>query len=220
MDCPLFGIHINFGETMKNNLLILAMVLALPSCATNQKITAADKEKIGEISIAETVIKSDSFYYYGPASTVGMMFGAIGGAVAASANQAPAAEMKKLSEDNGILPDQIAREALTKAMAESGKFRIASGKSQAGNTIVISVPLYGLSIPNGFSSELIPVFMIRCEMFDANGKKIWSVSESASIMNSAAQPASFDQIKADPKLLEAAWHVAAREVSKAIVENY
>ena len=86
-------------------------------------------------------------------------------------------------------------------------------------TLNISIPLYGFSIPNGFSSKLVPIVDIRCTLVDADGKVIWRSSGATHPLGNPADGETLSDFRSDPKLMEASWRTAARAVMAGIVGN-
>ena len=156
--------------------------------------------------------------YLGPGSAFGALFGAVGGAITAAANQGPGDRLSQFAKDNGVHIDQIVLEEATKAFRESGKLRLTD--TQGGNTATLKVwvAVYGFVTPNGFSSDLVPVLNVHCQLTGADGKVIWSAHDVAQ-MPSSFEGNTPDEFKANPKLIGDSWRAAARLVMKEIVDH-
>ncbi|MGR9088143.1 MAG: hypothetical protein ACU841_13855 [Gammaproteobacteria bacterium] len=205
---------------MKTFIACFCIAILLSSCATTQKLSDFDRKRIAGVLINADVKVIPDMYYMGSSSTAGFMSGAIGGVVSAIDDISQSRKLKLLAENNEIYIEKIVIEEMRKAIGESGKINIADSSSSGTAQLNILIPQYGFSIPHGFSSKLVPVLHVTCEMLDSSGKRIWKWKESVSILNSPAEPVALEQIQADPGLIEHAWRMAAEDIAKRMINNY
>ncbi|MGB0205491.1 MAG: hypothetical protein ACPF9K_10645 [Neptuniibacter sp.] len=205
---------------MLKRIFALVMVVLLTGCAATQRISEQDRANVNVVIINQDVKKPDDFYYFGPGSAFGLLFGAVGGAITAAVNQKPGEVLEQFAIENEIYIEEIVRQEVISAMNNSGKFNLADHKSEKASVVNVYIRLYGLSIPNGFSSKLVPALDIRCEMMDPNGRVIWAANDRVSFLNSPVEAITLEELKSNPKKLEDMWIVAAREISNELVMRY
>jgi hypothetical protein len=198
-------------------LCVIAVGFLLAGCASTPKLDTGNHLVAARIDPAVATTKE--MYYLGPGSGVGMMFGAIGGAITAVANIKPGEQLNKFAQDNGIHIDEIVRDEATQAFRQSGKFDLTDAQGPNVDTLKISVPMYGFSIPTGFSGDLVPVIKIECSLVDSSGKIIWSANDSVLPLGNPAEGKTPDEFRADPKLIEQSWRVAARSIMTNITKH-
>ncbi|MGO9443736.1 MAG: hypothetical protein ACLPXB_03045 [Thiobacillaceae bacterium] len=203
----------------KNWLIVLTLFACLTGCASTPQLSSDDRSHLGTLRIDPTIETQSQMYYLGPGSGIGFLFGAVGGAITAVANLSPGEQFKKFAQDNGINIDQIVKEEATKAFRESGKLKLTDTSDPNVSTLKISIPMYGFSIPNGFSSKLVPIVGIKCTLVDPSGKTIWSARESTHPLGNPADGRTIDEFKSNPKEIEDSWRIAAKSVMGDIVGN-
>lgn len=194
----------------------LALLLLLSACATTQQLSDEDRKKISVVRINSNVQKAPVMYYLGPDAGPLFAFGAVGGAVIAATSAEPARVLQEFAEKNGIFIEKIAFQEIDDAMRRSGKLKVAASGEAAEATMNVIVYQYGFSIPNGFSSNLLPVVAIRCEMVDLAGKVIWSANDNVLTIRNPAPPMTLQAMRDDPKRIEDAWRRAAKHIAGRI----
>lgn len=80
----------------------------------------------------------------------------------------------------------------------------------------LEVQAYGFSVPNGFSSNLIPVLDVKAELHDHADKIIWRSVKSLSIMNCPVAPMPAKEVWEDVENIRSAWTGAAQFVARDI----
>ena len=83
----------------------------------------------------------------------------------------------------------------------------------------LAVKMYGFSIANGFSADLVPLVSIRCTLTDSSGKVVWTANDMTYTLGNPWNGKTPDELRADPKLIEQAWRVAAHKVMTNIASN-
>ena len=194
-------------------ICLLALLFLLSACATTQNLSDEDRGKISVVRINSNVQKVPAMYYLGPGTGIFFAFGAIGGAVAAAASVEPGKALQEFAEKNGIFIEKIAFQEIDTALRQSGKLKVSDSGEATAATINVLVYQYGFSIPHGFSSNLVPVVAIRCEMVDAAGKVIWSANDTVLTLKNPAAPMSLEAMRDNPKSIEDAWRSAARRIA-------
>jgi hypothetical protein len=195
---------------------LLALPLLLSACATTQPLSDEDRKKVSAVSISSNVQKAPVMYYLGPDAAPFFAMGAIGGAVIAATSVEPARVLQEYAEKNGIFIEKIAFQEIDAAIRQSGKLRVSAPGEATEAIMNVYVYQYGFSIPTGFSSNLVPVMAIKCEMVDTAGKVIWSANDSVLTLRNPAPPMSLQAMRDDPKRIEEAWRRAAKHIAGKI----
>ncbi|MEO8143519.1 MAG: hypothetical protein ABI654_04830 [Betaproteobacteria bacterium] len=200
--------------------LALVLLLLLAGCAAVQPISDAERKKIAGVTINGTVAKPPVMSYLGPGGAGGLMFGAIGGALAAPSIEQSRKSFQEYVDRNGISIEKIVLEEMSAAIRSSGKFPLAASPAAGGAVIDISIVQYGFSIPHGFSSKLVPTLFIRCDMKDAAGRVIWTSSDRVLPLGNPVEAVEPAAIQSDPRAMEGSWRAAAKHIAMAIVAGY
>ena len=201
-----------------SGLLFLA-VLASGCAPAPQKMSAADRKAIQFVSISSDVPKPPAPYYLGPGGGVGLMFGALGAIVTEPGREKGRTSLLDFVEKNGVSIERIVLEEFDAALRRSGKLLVADKAEPGAATIKITIRQYGLSIPNGFSSKLVPILSVLCEMTDAYGKIVWSAGDRVLPLGNPVEGLPAEEIRDDAKAIERAWRAAAKYVSESIVRE-
>ena len=197
----------------------LAILFLLSACATTQKLSDEDRRKISVVRIDSNVRKAPAMYYLGPGASAFLAFGAIGGAALAATSLEPAKVLQEFAEKNGIFIEKIAFQEIDAALRQSGKLKVSASGETSEATVNVLVYMYGFSVPHGFSSNLVPVVAIKCEMVDAAGKVIWSANDNVPILGGPVAPMSLEAMHEDPKRIEEAWRIAAKRIAGNIAKD-
>jgi len=196
---------------MKKFLLcLLTLFVFLTGCATTEKMSMTDRQKVTSVSINADVKKPSELTYVGPGVGVGMLFGAIGGAIAGAASASTGGSLKAFAEQNNIFIEKIVLEELNDALRKSNKIPVTESPSQSSATFNCSIIQYGFVAPNTFSSKLIPLLAIECSMVDTSGNTIWKAKDQLPLFNNPAEAITLDEMKSNPKRIENSWRVASR----------
>jgi hypothetical protein len=111
------------------------------------------------------------------------------------------------------------RSRFGQALRQSGKYRISDTADEKGATINLSIFQFGFSVPNGFSSRLVPVIAYSGEMIDASGNVLWRSTQSLSPLGNPVDGMPADELRSNPKAIEAAWRAAVRHMATSMVEE-
>jgi hypothetical protein len=212
------------GSVMKMSLRrthligLLALLFLLSGCTTI-RLSDEDRKKINVIKISSNVVKVPNMYYMGPGTSILLMGGVAGGVAAAAVSAEPKKALQDYAEKNGILIEKIALEEIDAAFRQSGKVKVADSGEPTEATLYVTVTQWGFSIPNGFSSNLVPVVSILCGIRDATDKVVWMASDHVHPLGNPVAPMSLEAIRDNPKLIEDAWRRASRRIATNIVKR-
>ncbi len=198
---------------------LLALVFLLSGCATTQNLGDEDRKKISVVRINSNVQKAPAMYYLGPETPGVLWSGASGGSVVPTTSVESAIALQDFAEKNGIFIEKIAFQEIDAALRQSGKLKVSDSGEATEAIINVTVYQYGFSVPNLFTSNLVPVVSIRCEMVDAAGKVIWSASDSVLTLRNPAASMSLTTMRDDPKRIEIAWRLASKRIAGSIAKN-
>ena len=202
-----------------NGLAVLIFVCAnLVGCATTtQPLSDADRKKYSSVRINPTVEMPAAPYLLAPGTSIGLMFGAIGGLAMSGAYESDQQLFARYLDKNGISIESISREELEAAIRASNKFQIARPEDKATPEITVTVQLYGFSVPHLVSSNVVPVVMLKCDMKDDTGKVIWSAGDR--LLPSIASPiesTSWETILQTPSLATQRFREAVKIIATKI----
>ncbi|MEI7613377.1 MAG: hypothetical protein WCK63_10735 [Betaproteobacteria bacterium] len=201
-------------------ITIISTILLVCGCATSQRMSDDDRAKIKSVIINESVEKGQVFLLAPGGASVGLMFGAVGGAVSAGLMVDAQTAFTDYLSQNSISIEKIIREEVENAVQGSGKLTIASSSESTIPTIKISVLQYGFGVTHLLSSNVVPVLYIKCEMVDSSGKVVWS--ESDRMLPSIASPMdaiAWAQLTNDPKKIEDQLRKASKYLADRIVKE-
>ncbi|WP_296055214.1 hypothetical protein [uncultured Amphritea sp.] len=198
---PMFKKQMNF-------LALILVFLYLSGCASSIQMSKMDREAIGSIKVIDKVTTPEGMYYFGPGQQALILFGPLGGAVAGAIAAKPAEQIDQFARDNNIVIEQIVKEEFLTQLANSGKFKISNNEISDAN-LEIKIFMYGLTIPNGFSSELVPVLKVSASIINKADKIIWS--NSGYIFGDDYPSHPLEEIKNNPDLLKEAWGAVAKQ---------
>lgn len=210
----------------KNSIKVMSailMALAISGCATSQKMSSADKEKIKSTQVSQSVQKGEIFLLAPGGATAAMMFGPVG-ALATSGEHANAqTSFVDFLKKNDISIEKIVQEEFEAALRASGKLVVVSASATADAsvpTIKLSVPQYGFGVTHLLGSNVVPVLQIKSEMMDSSGKVVWSASDR--MLPSIASPMdamAWTQLANDPKQIEEQLRKASKYLSNKLVQS-
>jgi len=209
------------GDTMLRRIFAIWLVLVLGGCASTQPITTSDRASVTSVSVNRTIPVPPNMYYLGPGGTVGMMFGVIGAlATEPIRQQDRTAFQASTTSTQTTTIDRIVYEEVLDSLRKSGKFPLKDEAEPGGAKIQVNVLMYGFSIPQGFSSKLVPILKLQCVMTDAAGRVLWSASNQTMPLGNPVEGVPADEIRNDPAKREASWRAAARALAAKIVATY
>lgn len=191
-------------------LINLLVVLALCACASTHALKETDRNTITTVAISPDVKVAPEVYYFGPGTSVAMLFGAVGGAAAVAANKGPADELKEFAKDNRISIEDIVRKEFVAQLHAGRKFRVSEDNANA--TFRLDVSQYGLSVPTSLSGGLVPILRVHAELLNTKGEVIWSTTGRVHPLSGIVDSASPEVIHGNPQILRNMWTEAAQQV--------
>jgi len=195
-------------------------LVVLSGCATTQSISQADKLAVKTVVVNKAVSVPDKMDYLGPGGATALMFGAIGGALSAPSIENSRADFQSKVSNGGDAIRTIVLEEMLLRVRESGKFPLTEDNVQGTSTLNISIVRYGFSIPHGFSSNVVPILRITCELKDSAGRVLWSQTSGTMPLGNPVESISADIIQKDVSVRNATWRGAAKALAKNIVDSY
>jgi hypothetical protein len=199
-------------------LATLFASLVITGCAApTQKLSAEERGRIDMVQVNKRVQKPAGMYYLGP--SVAVLFGPVGVLAAQSSQMDDAKALLEYAEKNGVFIEQIAHQEVELALRESGKLKVSDTAGTGDTVMNVLVYQYGFSIPTGFSSRLVPIVGMRCELADPTGRVFWRGTERVLPLGNPVDSIALEDLRKDPKRIEDAWRRAARHIAKAIFDE-
>lgn len=203
---------------MKKFFPCAVAVLLLAGCVTTQPLSQQDRARVKTVVIDTGVQKPNQMYYLGPGGGVGLMFGAIGGAVVAGSEMSAGQALQMHAEKNNINIESIVLNEVASELKASGKLQIVDAGKAQDATLKITIKLYGFSIPNGFSSKMVPSLDFYCELIDEKGVKIFTAGDSVLPLGNPVDGVPVEDLK-DPQVIHRMWKAAAQSIAKKVISQ-
>ena len=200
--------------------VVVLLLAVLAGCAQVQPISDANRKKITSVAIHPEVAKPPTIFYLGPGGSAGLMFGALGGALAAGSIEDSRKSFQAYVDKHGISIEKIVREEVEAAARKSGRMPLVDKAAPESSSLIVTIQQYGFSIPNGFSSRLVPILYIRCELKDSGGVLVWSASDRTMPLGNPVEAVEPEKIQNDPAAMEGAWRAAARHLAAELMKGY
>jgi hypothetical protein len=202
--------------------LLLALVAAflLTGCGTTSLVSDPARSKISAVSINGLVTKPPQMFYLGPGDGGGLMFGAIGGALAAGPIEKSRVSFQGFIEQNNISIERIVQQEVEAAIRASGKLAIQPPDKAGQGRLGITIIQYGFGVPHLLSSYVVPIVGIQCDLTDASGKVVWSASERLLTLGNPVEPIKPEAMRDDPKLIEAKWRAAVKYLADNLMKTF
>lgn len=198
-------------------LFTFALVaITATGCISAQKQSMAEDVLISGIRVDPEVKLPDEMYYVGPGLGAGMMFGAIGAAAASSGNETDSDVIRRFAADNGVDISAIVRDAFERGLRKEGSYPY---DEKAETVLSIEILRYGLSIPHGFSRNLVPILLVQARITDEKDTILWQGGDSVLPLGGPADSVKLAEIMADPSVLEALWRAAADRTAEETLKQ-
>jgi hypothetical protein len=173
-----------------------------------------------QVTVNPSVAKPEKISYLGPGGSGAIAFGALGGAAGAQGVEDNRAAFQAHVEKHGISIERIVREEVEEAVRKSEKLKLADAAAAGAGTLSVALRQYGLSIPHGFSSRLVPTMQMQIALADAEGKVTWTGSQMLLPLGNPVDAVEPQAVRDDPKVIEAVWRAAARHLATGILGGY
>lgn len=209
------------------SLLFLTSSILIAGCAgappSSSPITTATAPAASVTKIYINDVSSPpKMHYLGPG---GVTFLAVTGGLVGALATAPELSRRRESfqeatAGKGLGINQIVREEVEAAARRSGKFAIADERGPDVAEFTIVIRQYGFSIPNGFSSSLVPILDITCDLTIPGQGKIWSNQRSVRPLLNPVEGRSVEDIRDKSAVREASLREAAKALAAKIIASY
>jgi hypothetical protein len=200
---------------------LIAFALILSGCAATQKLSDEDRASLKSVRVSGSVEKAPQAFLLAPSgANLGLMFGAVGGAVTGAAMHDSQTAFEAYLAKHSISVERIVREELEAALRASGKLALAGPSDATAPVVKISVPQYGFGVTHLLASKVVPVLWIKADMMDSSGKLLWSANDRMlPSIASPMEPTTWEELRDNPKEIEAQWRKASRYLAKRIVDE-
>lgn len=196
------------------------VALVLSGCASTQKLSDEDRARTKTVVVNTNVQKGQLFLLAPSGANIGMMFGAVGGLAVSGAIENNQVAFGQFLDRNAVSIQAIVYDEFQKVLRESGRIVIEPNTNAEVPVINVSVPQYGFGVTHVFSSNVVPVLQISCEMKDPGGKVLWAGTER--MLPSIASPmetTTWTALHDSPKSIETEWRKAARYLAQKVVKT-
>ena len=166
---------------LKRIVILILTLAAVTGCATfgtTVKLSDANRPKLNTIYINDK-IPVDGIHYFGPGVPPRIGDTSFTQEVAIS-------RINQFVTENKIEIDEIVKQAMVNELTKSGK-TITGDIKDALSVMHLTVLKYGFSIPNGFSSKLVPFIIMRVDVLDQSGTTIWSYQNFLDLMDNPVE---------------------------------
>jgi hypothetical protein len=202
-------------------LTMLVMVCLLGGCASSQKMTIQDRQRITVVAISSQVKKPDSMEYTGPGKQVNEDVNLLAAMLGHGGKGKPLGEDLQLQAlSNNIYIDKIVRESVVSAFKTENKFGIVAEGTPDAYVMVIEVNAYGFEAPGMLSSEVVPRIKVTCSLSDPTGRIVWRASDQLLNIYNPVQAQRPENLYLHPELMEASWREASEIIATRIVKEF
>ncbi len=183
---------------------------------TAKSLSPEARRNLTSLSVDPEILVPDFYYYSQSQNTAVTFFGIFGALYAASANRDTVDQLNQLMIDNDIAIDRIVRDEFIDQLRSRNLVPVADGSK---SVVKLTVLQYGLSIPDGFTSALVPILWLRAELFDPEGTLVWRSIEKISPLGNPVFPKDLSLLINDPETLRAHLRAGARTVVSEIIDT-
>lgn len=198
---------------LKRIVILILTLAAVTGCATfgtTVKLSDANRPKLNTIYI-NNKIPVDKLHYFGPGVPP-----RIGDTL--FTQEVAILRINQFVTENKIAIDEIVKQAMVNELTKSGK-TITSDIKDALSVMHLTVHEYGFSIPNGFSSKLVPWIMLKVDVLDQSGTTIWSYQHFLDPINNPFEAVPALEILDNAENMREALTEGAKGFAKILVEE-
>jgi hypothetical protein len=225
------GVHSHPWQTVLDRLTwgLLALALAAGGCAQIPRVNDAGRNKIDTVVIDPNVPEPDGIYYLGPGSIIFFPGGLVGAVISQATGHwdetvvKPGTALYAHILNSHIDVSAIALEETKDELRSWGKWQVLDAPPPPApnvGTLKITVARYGFSIPNGFSSRLVPIVTLKYDLIDSTGKVVWSENDYTHPLGNPVEGLMPEEMRDNPKSIETALRGASRYISKKLLTIY
>lgn len=201
-------------------IFVFLGALLLAGCGTTSLVSDPARSGIASVTVNGLVAKPPQMFYLGPGDGGGLMFGAIGGALAAGPIERSRVSFQGFIEKHGIAIERLAQQEVEAAIRASGKLAIQPPDKAGQGRLSITITQYGFGVPHLLSAYVVPVVGLQCDVTDSSGKVVWSASERILTLGNPVEAIKPEEMRDNPKLIEAKWRAALKYLAENIVKTF
>lgn len=202
---------------MSCTLIAMSTLLAVVGCGGHKTMKREDRAAIESVSVSPGVTVSNEPIVVGSEGGLLMLFGAVGGALAASDGKTDAKSFVEFLRVSGIDVGEIVRLQFTETLkrhAFYGSRLSADGRYR----LVLEVRSYGINKTNTFSANWVPNLRIDYQLLSPNGTVL--VEDWAMTAPFSERPTfTTEQMQANPKIVKEAFEKTASAVAAKLVNH-
>jgi hypothetical protein len=207
-------------------LLICFFTFLVSACAGTQQLAPTVVSNLQTISIDSKVDIPKIAYYNGPETAAGAVFGGLLGIVVDDIERD---KMHKKSElitlyiqKNKIDLQNLVLQEVVQQLKKHPKMLGKQIKVQNNPTNIslkITIISYGIGQSFAFSNDYRPTLGVVIEMFDVEGKTLWSNYDTSTELNSDIEKVPFDKYFENPDYLKSRYQKLAVLTVKNIMKG-
>ncbi len=197
--------------------VLMLSVIFLSGCASNMvQMTKQNLAATKKIQVSDQIFVNDNIWFFGSSEELTKVFVTGEKGNSGSAKRDPKLAFKQFILDNEIYIRNMVRDEFIDQISQGNHFTIVEDDSYDA-TLILSVSLYGISQPHGFSSKYIPVVTTQGMMLNKQGEQIWNNSKYTFAAKYPAK--SLTEFKEDPETLRTALETATQKSVRGLIET-
>jgi hypothetical protein len=179
----------------------LLVAAFLGGCASGP-VAAAKKAGITKVHVERRVEAEQGMRYGIDMSAGGNLANSLASMIINNAGQKGIARMSDVMASNQIVVPEIIHQRASQKFGECNHFTLAESGTDA--VFLFTILQYGFEKPD-FESKKCPVIILRAELRDRKGAKVWAAQNSLFQLTSKGIGASWEEYEADPARLRTDW---------------
>ena len=202
---------------MSCTVMVMSTLLAMVGCGGHKTIKTEDRAAIESVSVAPGVKVPNEPMVVGSEAGLAILFGPVGGAIAADAEKTSAKNFSEFLRVSGIDVGQIVREQFTETL-KSHSFYGSRLSPDGSYRLVLEVRAYGINKTNTFSANWVPNLRIDYQLLSPDGKVLaedWAMTA----MFSARPTFTTEEMQANPQIVKQAFEKTASAVAAKLVKH-
>ncbi len=202
---------------MSCTVMVMSTLLAMVGCGGHKTIKTEDRAAIESVSVAPGVKVTNEPMVVGSEAGLGILFGAVGGAIAADAEKTNAKNFSEFLRASGIDVGQIVRQQFTETL-KSHSFYGSRLSADGSYRLVLEVRSYGINKTNTFSANWEPNLRIDYQLLSPNGTLLaedWAMTAPFSERPTFTT----EEMQANPQIVKQAFEKTAAAVAAKLVKH-